>query len=86
VADQASNGAVQLNRGTLVGAGVLIGLGGLLGLAGLLVFGSAAVTAARQWAKQLEPSPAERARRTWQKAAAASSAGTQAWRSGAPTA
>ena len=76
----ASNGDVQLNRRRIAGGGVLIGIGGLLGFSGMLLVGSAIVTVARQRVNQLEQPPSVIAKRTWQQARAATTAGAKAWR------
>ena len=80
----ASNGDVQLSRRRIAGGGVLIGIGGLLGFAGMLLVGSAIVSAARQRVDQLEQPPSEIAKRTWQQARAATTAGAKAWRTSPP--
>jgi hypothetical protein len=59
---------------------VLIGIGGLVGLAGMVLVGSAIVSAARQRVNQLERPPSELAKRKWQQARAATTAGATAWR------
>jgi hypothetical protein len=63
---------------------VLIGMGGLLGFTGMLLVGSTIVSAARQTVNQLEQPPSELAKRTWQQARAATTAGAKAWRNGPP--
>ena len=80
----ASNGPVQLNRRLIAGGGVLIGIGGFLGFTGMLLVSSAIVSAARQRMKQLEHPPSEIAKRTWQQARAATTAGAKAWRNNPP--
>ena len=75
-----SNGDVQLSRRRIAGGGVLIGIGGLLWFTGMLLVGSAIVSAARQRVNQLEQPPSELAKRTWQQARAATTAGAKAWR------
>ena len=79
-----SNGDVQLSRRRIAGGGVLIGIGGLLGFTGMLLVGSAIVTVARQRVNQLEQPPSVIAKRTWQQAQAATTAGAKAWRNGPP--
>jgi hypothetical protein len=76
---------MQLNRRLLVGGGLLVGIGGLLGFTGMVLVGSALLSATRQWVQQLEQPPSELARRTWQQAKVAASAGAQAWRNGPQT-
>ena len=76
----ASRGEVRLNRRLVVGGGVLIGIGGLLGFTGMLLVGSAIVSAARQRVNHLEQPPSELAKRRWQQARAATTAGAKAWR------
>jgi hypothetical protein len=80
VADQISKGDIQFNRSLLVGGGVLVGLGGLLGFTGMALVASALISATRQWMDQLERPPSEMARRRWEQAKAAASAGAAAWR------
>ncbi len=81
---QTAQAGVQLNRGLVVGGGALLGVGALLGFTGTVLLGAALVAAVRRWVQQLEQPPSELAKRTWQQARAATSAGAQAWRSGAP--
>ena len=80
MSDAASNGDLQLSRRRIAGGGVLIGIGGLLGFTGMLLVGSAIVTVDRQRVNQLEQPPSELAKRTWQQARAATTAGANAWR------
>ena len=80
MSDAASRGDLQLSRRRITGGGVLIGIGGLLGFIGMLLVGSAIVSAARQRVNQLEQPPSELAKRTWQQARAATTAGAKAWR------
>ena len=77
-----SQEGVQANRSLLIGGGVLVGLSGLLGFTGMVLVGSALLSATRQWVNQLERPPSEIARRKWQQAKAATSAGAEAWRNG----
>jgi hypothetical protein len=77
--------SIQLNRSLLVGGGVLVAIGGFLGVAGTVLVGSAILAATRQWANQLEQPPSEIAKRRWQQAKAAASAGADAWRNGPQT-
>jgi hypothetical protein len=82
MSNDASQGGIQVNRRLLVGGGVLVGIGGLLGFTGMVLVGSALLSATRQWINQLERPPSEIARRKWQQARAAASAGAEAWRNG----
>ena len=82
MADQGSRGDIQLNRNLLVGGGVLVALGGLLGFTGMALVSSALLSATRQWVDQLERPPSELARRRWEQAKAAATAGAAAWRDG----
>ena len=75
-----SSGKVRLNRRLVVGGGVLIGTGGLLGFTGMLLISSAIVSAARQTVNRLERPPSEIAKRKWQQARDATTAGAKAWR------
>jgi hypothetical protein len=85
MSNNASPDGMQVNRSLLVGGGVLVGIGGLLGFTGMVLVGSALLSATRQWVKQLEQPPSVMARRTWQQAKVAASAGAQAWRNGPQT-
>jgi hypothetical protein len=85
MSNDASQGGIQVNRSLLAGGGVLVGIGGLVGLTGLVLVGSALFSATRQWVNQLEQPPSEIARRRWQQAKAAASAGAGAWRNGPQT-
>jgi hypothetical protein len=80
VGNAGSLGEVQLNRRLIAGGGVLIGIGGLLGFTVMLLVSSATVSAARRRANQLEHPPNELAKRTWQQARAATTAGAKPWR------
>ena len=84
MSDAGSRGDLQLSRRRIAGGGVLIGIGGLLGFTGMLLVGSAIVSAARQRVNQLEQPPSELAKRKWQQARAATTAGAKAWRTGPP--
>jgi hypothetical protein len=84
VDDAGSVGEVQLDRRLIAGGGVLIGIGGLLGFAGMVLVSSAIVSAARRRVNQLEQPPSELAKRTWQQARAATTAGAKAWRTSPP--
>jgi hypothetical protein len=82
--DEISREAIQLNRSLLVGGGVLVALGGLLGFTGMALVASALISATRQWVDHLERPPSELARRRWEQAKAAASAGAAAWRNNPP--
>ena len=84
MADQGSQGDIQLNRSLLVGGGVLVALGGLLGFAGMALVSSALLSATRQWVDHLEQPPSEIARRRWEQTKAAAAAGASAWRNNTP--
>jgi hypothetical protein len=85
MSNEGSQGGTQVSRSLLVGGGVLVGIGGLLGFTGMVLVGSALLSATRQWVNQLERPPGEIARRRWQQAKAAASAGAGAWRNGPQT-
>jgi hypothetical protein len=86
MADQGSRGDIQLNRNLLVGGGALVALGGLLGFTGMALVSSALISATRKWVDHLEQPPSEMARRRWEQAKAAASAGAAAWRDTPPNA
>jgi hypothetical protein len=85
MSNDASRAGIQLNRSLLVGGGALVGIAGLLGFAGVVMVGSALLSGTRQWIDRLERPPSEIARRKWQQAKAAASAGAEAWRNGPKT-
>jgi hypothetical protein len=80
MSNDVSPDSIQVNRSLLVGGGVLVGVGGLLGFTGIVLVGSALLSATRQWVNQLEQPSSDIARRKWQQARAAASAGAEAWR------
>jgi hypothetical protein len=82
MSNDVSQAGIQVNRSLLIGGGVLVGVSGLLGFTGMVLVGSALLSVTRQWVNQLERPPSEIARRKWQQAKAAASAGTVAWRNG----
>lgn len=69
----------ELQAGPLIAGGVLIGVGALFALAGMIVAGTHAVTATRQWAKDLDVPPGELAKLRWEQARAAAAAGANSW-------
>ena len=85
MSNHAARSEIQLNRNLLVGGGVLVALGGLLGFTGMALVSSALISATRQWVDHLERPPSEIARRRWEQAKAAASAGAAVWRDGPPT-
>jgi hypothetical protein len=82
MSNDVSQEGIQVNRSLLIGGGVLVGVSGLLGFTGMVLVGSALLSATRQWVNHLERPPSEIARRKWQQAKAAASAGAEAWRNG----
>ena len=80
----APRGEVQLSRRRIAVGGVLIGIGGLLGFTGMVLASAAIVSAVRQRVNRLEQPPSELAKRTWQQARAATTAGAKAWRNSPP--
>src|SRR5215208_1057414 len=85
MSDDVSPEGMQVNRSLLICGGGLVGIGGLLGFTGMVLVGSALLSATRQWVNQLEQPPSELARRKWQQARAAATAGAGAWRNGPQT-
>jgi hypothetical protein len=83
---KAARTALEAHSRTMMIGGALMAVGSVIGLAGLAVGGTALVAAVRHWARELEEPPAEMARRRWEQAktatAAATAAGTSAWRDG----
>jgi hypothetical protein len=81
----ASHGRVHINRRLLTAGAALMAVGGLLGFAGVALGGTAVLIAVRQWVREMEVSPRERAAMTWRQAKQASLAGARAWRDAAPS-
>jgi hypothetical protein len=77
---------IQLDQRLLKMGAIIAGVGGTVWLAGMMVAGSAMVKAAQQWMNQLDRPPSETARAKWQQLTAATTAGTNAWKAGAPAA
>ena len=63
---------------------MLLGVGGLVALAGIALVSSALIAVTKQWVDHLERPPSEIARRRWEQAKAAATAGASAWRDGSP--
>jgi hypothetical protein len=80
-----SQGHVYVNKRLLTAGAGLVAVGGLLGFAGMALAGTAVLAATRQWIRQLEVSPRERAVAALHQAREASVAGARAWREAAPT-
>ena len=77
-----SSSLPQLRSGPLIVGGVLAGTGFMLVLAGLTVAGAHLLAATRQWVREMEVPPSERARQQWTRAKAAALAGASAWQDG----
>jgi len=76
---QSSSGGIQFNSAPMVVGAVLIGVGSLMGVAGLIVGGTAMMSAARKWFRELDVPPAEVLKRKWGQTRAATVAGASAW-------
>jgi hypothetical protein len=74
--------ALQVNTRHLTRSVVLIGIGSAVAMIGVAVGSSALLAATRRWVDQLETPPTEVARRSWEQAKAATTAGADAWRHG----
>jgi hypothetical protein len=83
---QTTPGQVYVNKRLLTAGAGLIAVGGLLGFTGMVLGGTAVLAAVRQWVRQMEVPPRERAALKWHQAKEASRAGARAWREAAPTA
>ena len=73
----------QLRSGPLIVGGVLVGAGAMIALAGMAVGGAHLFSATRQWVREMEVPPSERARQQWSRLKAAAAAGGSAWQDGA---
>jgi len=73
----------QLRSGPLIVGGVLVGAGVMIALAGMAVGGAHLFSATRQWVREMEVPPSERARQQWSRRRAAAAAGGSAWQDGA---
>lgn len=76
---EATQPAVQLNKGLLLASALFIGGGAVLGATGILLGAAALISASRQWIQQLERPPADIARSKWQQVRAAGNAAATAW-------
>ena len=71
---------VQINTALLASGGVLAALGSLLVAVGLLLGGTAFLSAARQWVRQLDRPPGDVAQLKVRQLRSATSAGFEAWK------
>ncbi len=78
----AADVAIRVNKKLLIGGAALVGIGGGLAAMGVLLGSTAVASAMRQWVRQLDQPPSEMARQQWNKARAATLAGTKAWQGG----
>jgi hypothetical protein len=80
-----SSSLPQLRSGPLIVGGVLAGAGIMLVLAGVTIGSAHLIAATRQWVREMEVPPSERARQQWARAKAAALAGASAWQDGGGT-
>jgi hypothetical protein len=80
-----SLGHVHINKRLLMAGFALIATGGIVGLAGVAIGSTAVLAAMRQWVRQMEVSPRDRAALKWHQAKEATLAGAHAWREATPT-
>lgn len=76
--------ALRFDRRLLTSAEVLAGAGAVLWVAGLAVGVAAVRRAVQDWVEQLDQAPSELAISKWQQLLHATTAGTNAYRSGVP--
>jgi hypothetical protein len=81
-----AKGRVQVNRGMLLAGVISVSFGCLLVALGSLLGGTAFLTAARQWMRQLDRPPQQTARLRYHQLRDATTAGARAWQSWSPTA
>jgi hypothetical protein len=72
-------GKFQVNSAPVVVGAVLIGVGGLIGISGVIVGGTALMSAARRWFRELEVPPSEAVKHKLGQTRAATVAGATAW-------
>ena len=72
----------ELQSGPLIVGGVLVGVGAMIAMAGLAIGGAHLFSATRQWVREMEVPPSERARQQWTRLKAAAAAGGSAWQDG----
>ena len=73
-------GGFTLNSAPMIVSACLIGAGSMIGIAGLIVGGTAMISAARQWFRELEVPPSEVVKQKFGQTVAATSAGASAWK------
>jgi hypothetical protein len=80
--DQSASSGLRVSSRTMLVGGALMGAGAVIGLAGFAISGSALIAAMRRWAREMEEPPADLAKRKWEQAKAATTAGASAWHGG----
>jgi hypothetical protein len=79
---RAADVGIRVNKKLLISGAALVGIGGGLAAMGVLLGSTAVASAMRQWVRQLDQPPSEMARQQWNKARAATLAGSKAWQGG----
>jgi hypothetical protein len=73
-------GGFKMNSTPMIVGACLIGAGSLIGLTGMIVGGTAMISAARQWFRELEVPPSEVVKQKFGQTKAATAAGASAWK------
>ena len=75
-----TTGGFRLNSTPMIVSACLIGAGSMIGIAGMIVGGTAMMSAARQWFRELEVPPSEVVKQKFGQTKAATAAGASAWK------
>jgi hypothetical protein len=73
-------GGFKVNSTPMIVSACLIGAGSIIGLAGMIVGGTAMMSAARQWFRELDVPPSEVVKQKFGQTKAATAAGASAWK------
>jgi len=73
-------GGFKVNSTPMIVSACLVGAGSMIGIAGMIVGGTAMMSAARQWFRELEVPPSEVVKQKFGQTKAATAAGASAWK------
>ena len=73
-------GGFKVNTTPMILSACLIGAGSMIGIAGMIVGGTAMMSAARQWFRDLDVPPSEVVKQKFGQTMAATAAGASAWK------
>lgn len=73
-------GGFKMNSTPMIVGACLIGAGSLIGFTGMIIGGTAMISAARKWFRDLEVPPSEVVKQKFGQTKAATAAGASAWK------